>query len=257
MLPLSLIILSKNEEIHLPRLLASTANLAGEIIVVDSGSTDRTLEIAGQAGARIVPQAWLGMAEQRRFGLAQAQMPWALCLDCDEELSAELRQSMVDFFGKGQADKHGGASFARKTWFLGRWIMHGDWYPDKQLRLVRVASATVTGSGGHDKVEVTGAVARLKGDLHHYSFADIPDYLRKMSRFSNEFLAQERARGQRWSLPRNLVRPWWRFFRAYILRRGFLDGFPGLWIATATTFHAFIRHSRLYEAEQPQSPPRR
>ena len=249
MLLLSLIILAKNEERHLPRLLASAADLAAEVIVVDSGSTDRTLEIAEQAGARVVHQAWLGMAEQRRFGLEQAALPWALCLDCDEELSPALRQAIKEFFGNGQAEKHHGASFARQTWFLGRWIRHGDWYPDAQLRLVHVASATVTGSGGHDKISVAGTLARLKGDLNHYSFADIPDYLRKQTRFSDEFLAQERAKGKRWSLARNLIRPWWRFFRAYVLRRGFMDGFPGLWIAAATAFHTFVRHSRLYESE--------
>lgn len=246
-LPLSLIILAKNEERHLPRLLASAADLSSEVIVVDSGSTDRTLDIAKEAGATIVHQAWLGMAEQRRFGLAQGKQPWVLCLDCDEELSAELRQSIIAFFESGRAAGCEGASFARKTWFLGRWITHGDWYPDVQLRLVRRAAATVTGSGGHDKIAVSGATAHLRGPLHHYSFADIPDYLSKMSRFSNEFLAQELAKGKHWSLVKTLIRPWWRFFRAYVLRRGFLDGFPGLWIAAATAFHTFVRHSRLYE----------
>ncbi len=245
--PLTLIILARNEERNLPRLLASAADLASEILLVDSGSTDRTQEIAMQVGARVLKQAWLGMAQQRRVGLAQAQQPWALCLDCDEELSPELRQSIGEFFSRGDFESHVGASFARKTWFLGRWIMHGDWYPDRQLRLVRRVAATVSGSGGHDRIEVAGPLARLAGDLQHYSFADMADYLRKMNRFSDEHVAEARARGKRWSLAAALTRPWWRFFRAYVLRMGFLDGFPGLWIAAATAFYTFIRHSRLYE----------
>ncbi|MEO7933513.1 MAG: glycosyltransferase family 2 protein [Chthoniobacterales bacterium] len=247
-LPLSLIILARNEERNLPRLLASAADLASEILVVDSGSTDRTREIAVAAGARVISQDWLGMAQQRRFGLAQAAQPWALCLDCDEELSPELGQSIGEFFSRAELETTVGASCARKTWFLGRWITHGDWYPDRQLRLVRRVAATVSGRGGHDKIEVAGPVARLAGDLHHYSFADMADYLRKMNRFSDEHAAEARARGKRWSLAAAVTRPWWRFFRAYVLRRGFLDGFPGFWIAAATAFYTFVRHSRLYES---------
>ena len=248
-LPLSVPIVTKNEEKNLPRCLASVAGLAAEIVVLDSGSTDRTVEIAKAAGATVSHQDWLGYRDQKNAALSQCTQPWVLALDADEELSPVLRNQIEAFFAHGDTERFEGASFPRKVWFLGRWITHGDWYPDRKLRLVRRERAVWAGSPEHDFLELDGRERRLSADLHHYSFPDINTYLRKIAIFGDEYLKRQVAAGQRWSPVNAILRPFWRFFRAYILRRGFLDGFPGFWIAIGVAFQTFIRHSRLYELE--------
>jgi len=246
-LPLSIAIISLNEEGNLRRCLQSAADLAREIVVVDSGSTDRTCDVAREFGARVQHQDYLGQREQKNVALSFCTQPWVLLLDCDEELSPELRSAILAFFESGDADRFAGAKMARKVWFMGRWITHGDWYPDRKLRLFRRDKGRSGGNAAHDKVEVDGPVTVLPGDLHHYSFRDMAHYIGKIKGFADAFLEKQKSEGARWSLAATLFRPWWRFFRAYVLRRGFLDGFPGLWIAVATAFFAFVRYSRKYE----------
>lgn len=248
-LPLSLSIVSFNEETNLRRCLDSVANLVEEIVVVDSGSTDRTLEVAKEFGAITQHQKWLGHRDQKGVALGLCTKPWVLVLDCDEEVSPELRADIVRFFESGDCDRHDGAWMNRRTWFLGRWIRHGDWYPDRKLRLLRRAVAKAGGEPEHDKFDLLGTLPTLRfsGDLLHYSFRDINHYLTKQVEFTDHFLARERAAGRGFSLFKALARPAWRFFRAYVLRLGFLDGFPGLWIAGATAFFNFVRYSRRFD----------
>lgn len=252
-LPLSLSIISCNEEKNLRRCLESAADLASELVIVDSGSTDGTLAIAQEFGARVVHQDWLGHRDQKNVALGLCTQPWVLALDCDEELSADLRASILGFFAAGESERFEGAEMARKVFFLGRWITHGDWYPDRKLRLFKRDLARWGGSPEHDRIELSrGAVKRLAGDLHHFSFRDMAHYISKINGFADVFVERQRAAGVRWALAPTVLRPCWRFFRAYVLRRGFMDGFPGLWIAVATAFFAFVRYSRKFEDEQQQ-----
>lgn len=249
-LPLSLAIVSFNEELNIARCLRSAAGLAREIVVVDSGSTDRTKEIATSFGATVTHQPWLGHSGQKGVALGLCSQPWVLVLDCDEEISPALRESLEGFFRDGACEKFDGAECNRKVWFLGRWITHGDWYPDRKLRLVRRDKARMSGNDSHDKITVDGATTRLSGDLHHYSFPSMNRYIDKINPFADAFLERQKAEGRRWTLLVTLTRPCWRFFRAYILRRGFLDGFPGLWIAASTAYFTFVRYSRKFEDER-------
>jgi glycosyltransferase involved in cell wall biosynthesis len=251
-LPLSISIISLNEEKNLRRCLASVADLASEIVILDSGSTDRTSEIATEYGARFIHQDWLGYTAQKNRCLALCTQPWVLNLDCDEEVSPQLAGSIRAFFEQGEAGRHAGASMARRTWFLGRWIFHGDWYPDRKVRLFRREGSRWEADGGgqvHERLLVEGGTAALVGDLLHYSFQDIRHYLVKHVDYSGVFLSAQQVKKKKWSLLHTLFRPVWRFARAYVMRRGFLDGFPGLWIAVATAFFTFDRHARLYESE--------
>ena len=258
-LPVSASVVTCNEEVNLRRCLESVAGLVSEIVVVDSGSTDGTQAVAESFGVRWFLQDWLGFRDQKNVALEHCTQPWVLALDADEELSPELRESIRRFFDSGASECHAGAYCARKVWFLGRWILHGDWYPDHKLRLFRRDCGRWGASPEHDKIELKGTRFKLAGDLHHYSFPSINRYVEKINVFSDVYLERQIARGRKWSLMQNLFRPPWRFFRCYFLRRGFLDGFPGLWIATGIAFQAFVRHSRTYEHEhkatEDRSPP--
>ena len=251
-LPISVTIVTLNEEVNLRRCLASLEGLVQEIVVVDSGSTDATLAIAATAGARIFHHAWQGFRDQKQFALQHCEHSWVLSLDADEELSPALREELRRFFADGSAQRYAGASFPRKVHFMGRWIRHGDWYPDRKLRLAQRERTHYEGSSAHDKMVLEEGLQALamKGDLHHYSFKNSNHYISKINLFADGHLRDQVEAGRSWSLLATLTRPLWRFFRAYVLRRGFLDGFPGLWIAVSTAYQTFIRYSRLYEWQQ-------
>jgi glycosyltransferase involved in cell wall biosynthesis len=246
-LPLSISIIACNEEANLRRCLASAANLATEIIVVDSGSKDGTREVAREFGAKVTHQDWLGHRDQKNVALKLCTQPWVLALDSDEALSPELRSSIEQFLAQSQPPA--GAWMNRRTRFLGRWIKHGDWYPDRKLRLFRREGAVWSGSPEHDYVQLPAGSTEtpLRGDLLHYSFKNMSHYLEKHIHYADVFLQREQARGGQFSAFHTIFRAFWRFFRSYVLRLGFLDGFAGLWIAVATGFFAFVRHSRTYE----------
>jgi glycosyltransferase involved in cell wall biosynthesis len=251
---LTVTVVTLNEEINLRRCLSSLGDLADEIVVVDSGSTDKTRAVAEEFSAKWFHQDWQGFRDQKNFALSQATQPWVLCLDADEELSDGLREQIKQTIEKDDPASNG-ASFPRLSKFLGRWIRHGDWYPDRKLRLFRRKNGRFVGDPGHDNVEVDGSIVRLTADLLHYSYPNVNSFLDKLNGFSDAFLNKELQAGRKWSLVQNAFRPWWRFFRGYILRRGFLDGFPGYWIAKATAFSAFVRHSRLYEHQHSDDSP--
>ena len=256
--PLSIAIISKNEQANLRRCLASTAGLAQETVIVDSGSTDATAAVAAEYGARFIHQDWLGFAAQKNLCNSLCTQPWILALDCDEELSPELQQALRAFFDGPDCQRYEAAWMARRVWFLGRWIRHGDWYPDKNVRLFLKAKGSWQGhdnSQVHERLVVAGPHTTLAGDLYHYSFASMGHYLEKHLVYTDVFAGHEKAKGRGWSLLHTLFRPWWRFFRAYFLKRGFLDGFPGFWIAVATAFFTFMRYSRAYELEADAQPP--
>ncbi len=251
-LPLSISIISLNEEANLRRCLASIGDLAQEIVIVDSGSTDRTAEIAAEFGAQFIHQDWLGYTAQKNHCLTRCSQPWVLALDCDEELTPELRNSIQAFFANGDDQRFDGAWMSRLVWFMGRWIHHGDWYPDRKIRLFRRAKSQWAADGGgqvHERLDVAGPCTTLRGDLLHYSFKNIQHYLVKHVQYSNVFLQTQQSKKKRWSMLHSAFRPCWRFTRAYFLKLGFLDGFPGLWIAVATAFFTFDRYSRMYESE--------
>lgn len=244
---------ARNEAHNLPRSLGSVADWVQEIVVVVNDCTDGTGEIARGFGARVIEHPWEGYRDQKRFALAQVTAPWVLALDADEEVSPALREDIFRFF-EGDHEKFAGAMFPRKVRFLGRWITHGDWYPDWSLRLFRRGSGSWEGSPEHDKIVLEGAVKKLRNDLHHYSNPTLLGHVDKIGIFSDYFLQRQIAKGRRWSLAETVFRPWWRFFRAYVLRRGFLDGYPGYYIAKATAFATLVRYSRLYEHERAAPP---
>ena len=255
-LPLSVVIVARNEAANLPRCLASVRGWVAEIVVALNGTTDESATIARQAGARVETVPWEGYRDTKNAASAFASHPWALFLDADEEISAVLRDAIAAFLARPDLDRFAGARFPRKVWFINRWITHGDWYPDYIVRLVRRDRGRWGGDAFvHEKMVCDGPVALLRGDLHHYSFPTLSSHVAKINPFADLFIRQQKEKGRRFALGEAVFRPAWRFFRAYVLRRGFLDGYPGFYIAWATAFGAFVRYSRLYEAEHRKPPP--
>jgi glycosyltransferase involved in cell wall biosynthesis len=246
-LPVSAVVVARNAAATLPRCLGSVEGWVAEIVVVLNDTTDESEPVAEKHGAVVFETAWRGY---------RATQPWALALDADEEVSPALRAELEAFFRGEDHDRFAGARFPRKVWFIDRWITHGDWYPDLSLRLFHRGRARWGGDEFvHEKVEADGPVATLAGDLHHYSFPTLSSQIAKINPFADLFMEQQKARRGRFSLGRAVLRPAWRFFRAYVVKRGFLDGYPGFFIAWTTAFGALVRYSRLYEAEHGRQPP--
>ncbi len=231
-----------NEEQNLPRALASLADLADEIVVVDSGSTDRTCEIARQHGARVFNQMFIDFAEQKNFAAAQAGYEWILSLDADEELSPELRESLRAW--KKQPPDAVAYEFARKPKYLGGWIHHSGWYPDRKVRLYRRDRARFVGRL-HESVEVGGPVERLSGDLYHYTVRTFAEHIAKVNTYTTLAAEQAFAAGQRrWRLAM-IVAPPWTLLRTFFLQRGFLDGYRGWLIAQMAARYVFLKYRKL------------
>ncbi len=255
-LPISVVIVAKNEAHNLPRCLASVQGWTSETVVALNATTDDSIAVCASFGATVYELPWQGYRDTKNAALTFASKNWVLSLDADEEVSTKLRQAIESFFTSGAAARHSGARFPRKVFFMGRWICHGDWYPDYCLRLIRRDAARWGGDTHvHEKIEINGPVATLRADLLHYPFPTVASCVAKTPVYAELFAKQQIAHHRRVSFTAALIRPPWRFFRAYIIRRGFLDGFPGLCVAWLTAFGAFQRYSRWYELQNEQSPP--
>ncbi len=240
-------IIAFNEEENIRACLESVA-WADEIIVVDSFSTDRTVEIAKafDPKVKVIQRAWPGHVEQKNFALNQASGDWVLSVDADERVSPELKQEILDTFDRG-VEGVAGFSVPRKTWYLGRWIMRGGWYPDRKVRLVRRGAARWKGVNPHDHLYAEGRVADLKGDLIHYTYRDISDHLRTIDSFTTISSRELYARKRGHALLHMLLNPVARFLRMYVLQLGFLDGQAGFVLAVLSSYYVFLKYAKLWE----------
>tara|TARA_B100001094_G_scaffold48990_1_gene44395 strand:+ start:5394 stop:6203 length:810 start_codon:yes stop_codon:yes gene_type:complete len=253
---LSVALIASNEERNLAKCLDSLDGIADEIILVHNDCVDDTIKIARRYGVKCFEENWHGHRDQKNIALSKAKKPWVLCLDADERLSPDLLASIQSLLQRDSKNEADGFAFNRKSFFLGRWISHGDWYPDRKVRLIKKGLGTWKGSREHDKLHVEGTVDELKGDLLHFSYPSMNSFVTKIVYFSDIYLQRQLDAKSQWRLSHVLFRPIWRFIRAYFFKFGFLDGFPGLFIAVSTAFAAFFKHSRLYEQnsyEQPES----
>lgn len=231
-----------NEAANIEACLRS-ADFADEWIVVDSHSTDRTRDIALAFGARVIERDWPGHIEQKNFAIDAATHDWVLCLDADERVSPELRAAILDRLAREPLPD--GFTMARRNHYMGRWIRHGGWYPDAKLRLFRRSRGRWTGTNPHDRARVEGPVERLAGDLLHWSYASLAHHVRTINSFTDIAAREKHARGERATIFDLTVRPWARFARMYIVRRGFLDGVPGFVVAVMGAFYVFLRYAKL------------
>ena len=223
---LSACVIACNEECELPRCLDSVAFADEIVVVIDAKSTDRTEAIARERASRVEVRPYEGDIEQKRYATSLATREWVLVIDPDEVASAELD---------------------RLTWYLGRWIRHGDFYPDWTLRLFRRDAYRWQGANPHGRIEVSGPVGRLEGVLEHYSYRDIADHVDRVQRWSTQAALAMAGSGRRARARDLLLRPIWRGFRGYVLKRGFLDGAPGLVVAFANAGYVFLKYAKLWE----------
>jgi len=246
-LPLSLVVITRDAAAELAACLAS-APFAAEALVVDSGSADHTVDVARAAGARVVVEAWRGFGPQKRFAVAAARHDWVLCLDADERVSPLLAASIREAFAAG-APAAPAYALARRNRFLGRWLAHGEGYPDWTVRLFDRRRAQWSDDAVHERVITQGRAARLRGDLLHASAESLDDYLAKQNRYTSIQAAALHARGVRSSVAQIVLSPLTRFARFYVLRLGFLDGAAGFAHIAIGAFASFQKHVKLRALE--------
>lgn len=249
MTPLSVFIITLNEESNLPRCLASLEGIADEIVVVDSESVDRTREIAEAAGAKVIVHPWAGFVGQKNFAIEQCRHDWALSIDADEEISPELRASLLKLKAELSAQPMEGQSFAyampRRVWYIDRWIWHGDWYPDYVIRLFYRPKCRFKGGAVHESLEYPGQLGRVSGDLLHYTYKDREDHLARVRHYSQLWARGQWESGKRVGALAPYGRAFFRFIRNYLLRRGFLDGRRGLQIASICSYEVWLKYRHL------------
>lgn len=222
--PLSAVLITRNAASQLPACLDSLA-FCDEIVVVDSGSTDDTVALAKARGARVIAQDWLGFGPQKQFAVARARHDWVLCVDADERVSDELRASLE---AELASPKFRAYRFARCNRFMGRYLRHGEGYPDWSLRLFDRRHARWSDDAVHEKVITDAAVGELSGDLLHDSAESLARYLAKQDEYTTLAAKEAIAHGRRATWLRMLLSPLVRFVKFYFVRLGFLDGVPGL-----------------------------
>jgi glycosyltransferase involved in cell wall biosynthesis len=243
--PISVVVIAHNEEKNIRRCLASVVNWVQEIIVVVNDCTDATVQNAKELGAKVVEHPWEGYGLQKNFGANLATQPWILSLDADEEVSSELKLSVQGFLFGDQALNYQGASFSRIVFFQGKWIRHGEWYPDYVVRLYRKEKAHWSHDAVHEHLEITGKIKRIRGHLYHYTYCSFKEQLQTGLKYADLWVEHHE---RRWvSLAEILARSSWRFFRGYVLKLGFFDGFWGLYIALTQGFVTLYRYVRLRE----------
>jgi len=221
-------VITLNEQQNLPRLLASLRGIADEVIVVDSGSTDRTEAIVREHGGTFQFRRWTDYGQQKNFAASLANTEWILSLDADEELSSALQTAVLDW--KKRVPRFQVYEVARKTWYLGAWVKHSGWYPDFKKRLYRRDVAQFDGTL-HETLQFKGPCGRLAGDLLHYTIRDFSEHQANVERYSTLAARQMYAQGKRhWRGALWLATPW-SFFQNFVLRGGFLDGYRGALIA--------------------------
>ena len=247
MIRLSIVIITYNEEKNLDRCILSLKDVADEIVVVDSFSTDRTVAIAKSYNARVINKEFLGYGEQKNFATARAVNDWILSLDADEALTPELRQSILKMKQQPLFDVY---EMARLTKYCGQWIKHSGWYPDRQTRLYNRTKGRWVERKVHEYWDLSngGKKGLLDGDMLHYSFSSVSEHLMKIEKYT-ELAAREAADNNKdVSILKLLFSPRWHFFHEYFVRMGFLDGFYGYMICKLSAYAAFSKctKTRLY-----------
>ena len=248
---LAVVIVAKNEAARIADCVASAA-FADEVLVLDSGSTDRTAQIAEAAGARVVVTDWPGYGPQVARGFSLAKSDWVLSLDADERIPAKLQAEIVAAIARAT---HDGYRIPRWSEFCGKVMHHGGWRPDRTLRLGRRTLSGFTDDFLHAHMTVAGRVGDLQASLIHHSYPDVHDVLEKLDRYSSGSARDMHARGRTASLAKAIAHGVFAFLRTYLLKLGFLDGRHGLMLAIYNAEYAYYKYVKLMFMQSPRRPP--
>ncbi|MCL6545698.1 MAG: glycosyltransferase family 2 protein [Bryobacteraceae bacterium] len=238
---ISATIITLNEQKNIVRALESL-RCCDEIVVVDCGSNDRTREAAEKLGARVLESQWRGFAGQKNYAASEASHDWILSIDADEALSEALEAEIWQI--KKTGPQFDGYTMPRLARYLGRWILHSGWYPDRKVRLYDRRKARWIGDFVHESVRVEGKIGHLKGNLLHYTCDTLSEHLRTMDRYTTLAAEEMVTLGRKVRWQDLVLDPPWTFLRTYIFQAGFLDGWEGLTIAYMSAFYNFLKYSK-------------
>lgn len=245
-LPLSVSFISYNEEANIGKTIESIKDIASEIILVDSHSTDDTREIARSYGAKVFEEDWKGHIEQKNSALEKCKQEWIFSLDCDEVVSEELKRSIVLMMSNPDAD---GYYVNRKTYYMGKFLEHV-WNPDWKLRIVKKRSNPKwNGYNPHDTLNINGSIKKLNGDLYHYSYRDLEDHFKRTVDYARVAAQSYYKNGKKFRWHKPFLNSISAFLKVFIIQRGFLDGYQGLIIAVSSFFYVFLKYIFLWEIE--------
>ena len=242
---ISAVIITYNEEMRLEPALKSLAGIADEIIVVDRYSDDHTVRLAKKYTDHVFQRKWTNFADQKNFANSKAKFPWILSLDADERLSSKLRDEITDL--KNQEPECSGFSMPRQVFYLGRWIRHTTWYPDRKIRLFRHDKARWEGEYVHEDLVIEGEIERLSGSLHHFTYRNIAEHLRRINTFSGLGAQKLYAKNRKCRWYHLAFLPLFRFVKSYFFKAGFLDGFAGFVISLLDGYTGFVIYAKLKE----------
>jgi glycosyltransferase involved in cell wall biosynthesis len=234
-------IITLNEERNIARAIESL-RCCDEILILDSGSTDRTVELAEKLGVRVIEAGWRGYAGQKNWAAEQAAHDWILSLDADEALSEALEAEIWTL--KKSGPRYDGYTMPRLARYLGKWILHSGWYPDRKIRLYDRSKGRWVGDFVHESVQVDGRVGQLESAILHFTCESLSEHIKTMERYTTLAAQEIAARKIPVSLWRQIADPPWTFFKSYVLQRGFLDGREGLAIAYMAAFYTFLKYAK-------------
>ena len=234
-------IITLDEERNIGRAIESL-RCCDEILIVDSGSVDRTVELAEKLGARVIEAGWRGYAGQKNWAAEQASNEWILSLDADEALSEALEAEIWNL--KKNGPRYDAYTMPRLARYLGRWILHSGWYPDRKVRLYHRERAKWMGDFVHESVHAQGSVGHLDANILHFTCDSLSEHVKTVERYTTLAAQELASRRVRIGWLRLIVDPPWTFIRSYFLQRGFLDGLEGLIIAYMAAFYTFLKYAK-------------
>jgi glycosyltransferase involved in cell wall biosynthesis len=246
-LPLSVYMITLNNGKTIENALKSVTDWADEVVVVDSSSTDGSLEIISKYTDKVFQFDNNNFREKYQYAQDQCRNPWVLFIDADEWLTADIKEEIEQIIASD--NDHNGFIVSRRNIYLGREIKYGGWYPDEEIRLYRKDKGSWKGDL-HAKIYIEGRMGRLKNHYMHTPYLSIADQIRTVDRYSATYAQDLHSAGRSFHMVNLLFRPAYRFFRDYIMKRGFLDGLPGLIIVFSTMYYVFMKHAKLWEIEQ-------
>jgi len=233
-------------EAHQIRRCLESVKWCDKIVVVDSGSTDKTLEVCREYECNIYQRQWPGYVAQKRFALEQCDTEWVLNLDADEEISPELIQEITAVLADDQGDVNG-YLLSRVVFFLGKWWRKGCWYPEYRLRLCRRIHTTWGGTDPHEKALVNGATKRLEGELRHYTYEDFTHQVRTLNSYSSQAARSMYESAKRPHRSKMFINPLARFLKCYFIKKGYREGFAGLLVSALEAYYVFLKYVKLWE----------